>query len=156
MSEHHHSEFEEILAAYPEHAGRPVDQELLGQFIGAAFDRCSCQEMLLARMVEDPATTARLIELTCLTTQVAFGGLPAYLIEDGVPGPASSEFRQLGRASLDGTHTTRFIVCEQMASSQRRDAAHTATDILIGNLHLQVAHDHDRDLTGGGGFPASW
>lgn len=135
-AEHTHSGFE-IPADYPDPAGRPVDHELLGQFVGAAFDGCtSCQDALLTLMVEYPPTTARLVELACVSTNAAFGGLPANLLQDGVPGPASPEFRQLARAGADGANTTMFTICEHMTSTERRHAANTAADILIGNLHL--------------------
>lgn len=130
-ADHHHSGFE----IPPDPAGRPIDHELLGKFVGAAFDRCtSCQNALLTVVVEDPAAIARLVGWTCVSTHAAFGGLPVYLIDDGVPGPATPEFRQLAR--LAGAATAMISACEQMTSYQRRCAVHTAIDILVDNLHL--------------------
>lgn len=127
-ADHHHSSFE-IFSA-----GQPVDHDLLGKFVGAAFDGCSCQGALLTLMVDDPATIAHLVELTCVSSQASFGGLPAYLIDDRLRGPASPEFRQLAR--LHGANTTMVTVCREMTSHQRRCAVHTAVDLLVGNLHL--------------------
>lgn len=111
-AEHHHGRLE--IPAYPDPAGRPVDHELLGQFVGAAFEGCaSCQEALLMLMVEDPATTARLVQWTCVSTQAAFGGLAEYLIRDGVPGPARPEFRQLARAGVEGDTISMVTACSR-------------------------------------------
>jgi len=115
---------------------RPVNRELLGQFVGAAFDSCtSCQDALLTLLVEDPVTTARLVELACVATQMEFGGLPGSLTDEHRPGPASPEFRRLAREGLNGI-TTMFTLCEQMSPAQRRAAANTGADILLGHLIL--------------------
>jgi hypothetical protein len=129
-------------AGYADPAGRVVDHELLGQFVGAAFDGCtSCQDALLTLMVEDAATTARLVELACVATQAMLGGLPASLTQDGASGLASPEFRRLARAGLDGANDAMWRCCEQMTTSQRRAAANTAADTLIGNLSLGRSDD---------------
>lgn len=114
---------------------RPVDHTLLGQFVGAAYDGCpSCQDALLTLVIDDTATTARIVELACVATHSALGGLPASLTEDNTPGPATPEFRRLARAGLDGANTAMFDQCAQMSPTQRRNAANTAADILIGHL----------------------
>lgn len=120
--------------------GRPVDGQLLGQFMGAGFAGCtSCQDALLTLMVEDPATTARLVELACVSTNAMLGGLPANMTDDGVPGFASPEFRRLARAGLDGANDAMFHECEQLTPVERRAAANTAADTLIGHLSMGMS-----------------
>jgi hypothetical protein len=129
---HAHEGFE---IPYDDPAGRPVDHKLLSQFTGAAFDGCtSCQDALLTLIVEDAATTGRLVELACVATSAALGGLPAALTDPDARGLAAPEFRHLARAGLDGANDQMFAQCAQMTSAQRRAAANTAADILIGHL----------------------
>jgi hypothetical protein len=102
--QHDHAGFE-IPATLAGPLGRPVDHDLLGRFVGAGFDGCtSCQDALLTLMVEDPDTTARLVELACVATHGALGGLPASMTDDDAPGLAAPEFRRLARAGLDGAN----------------------------------------------------
>lgn len=131
--EHSHTGFE-IPAGLGDPLGRPVDHELLGQFVGAAFDTCvSCQDALLTLMVEDPATTARLVELACVATHSLLGGLPASLTDEHAPGMAAPEFRRLAHAGLDA-NDAMFAACAQLTSIERRAAANTAADILASQL----------------------
>lgn len=121
--------------------GRPVDHQLLSQFVGAASDGCtSCQDALLTLMTEDAATTARLVEIACVATQSALGGLPGSMTDPFAIGPEAPEFRRIARAGLDGANTALFTACEQLTPPERRAAANTAADILIG--HLQTAAHH--------------
>ncbi|MFE6405161.1 hypothetical protein [Streptomyces alboflavus] len=113
-------------------AGRPVNNELLSAFAGAAFDRCqSCQDVNMTLIVEDSATTARLVELACTTIHAQFGGLPRSLLDDDVPGPAAPPFRRLARAGADGNNAAMFELCEQMTVEDRRAAANTAADFVV-------------------------
>lgn len=115
--------------------GRPVDRKLLGDFVGAAFDGCaSCQDALLTLMVDDAATVTRLVELACLASAEAFGGLPPKLTDPDVPGLAAPEFREMARAGAGGQNTRMLALCEQMTPAQRRAAANTAADLLAGLL----------------------
>lgn len=115
--------------------GRPVDATLLDQYVAAAYDSCtSCQDALLTLLVDDAVTTARLVELACIAVHNALDGLPASMTDENAPGLASREFRLLARAGLDGANTTMFDQCAHMSTPQRRDAANTATDLLIGHL----------------------
>ena len=135
-TDHQHAGFE-IPTDYTDPAGRTINHDLLGQFIGAAYDRCtSCQDAHLTLMVEDAATTARLVELACVATASAFGGLPASMTDDAAPGPSSPEFRRLARAGLDGNNDTMFAECAAMTITQRRAAANTAAGTLVGHLSL--------------------
>jgi hypothetical protein len=140
--DHAHAGFEHG----PDRYGRPVDGELLGQFTGAAFDGCTtCQDALLTRIVDDPPTCARLVELACVATHGAFGGLPASMTDEtSTDGVTSPEFRRLAHAGLDGANDAVFALCAQMTVAERRAAANTAADLLVGHLHL-------RGLPGGGG-----
>lgn len=104
MADHTHRGFEigEATVDASDDA-EPVNYVLLGEFMGAAFDRCtSCQDALTTLIAADPSTTARLVELACVTLQDRFGTLPANMSEDGPPGAAAPEFRRLVRAALDG------------------------------------------------------
>jgi hypothetical protein len=115
--------------------GRPVDQGLLDRFVGAAFDGCTpCQESLLDRMVTDAVTTARLVELACVAVHQALGGLPASLTDELIAGEASPQFRRLARAGLDSRNDAMFRTCQRMTGAQRRAAANSAADLLIGIL----------------------
>jgi hypothetical protein len=117
--------------------GRPVNGALLAEFIGAAFDGCTpCQDAQLTLLADDDATTARLVELACVGTAAQFGGLPDNMTVDGYPGPASPEFRRLARAGLDGGNDTMFTTAAQMTSTERRAAANTAADLLVGQLMM--------------------
>lgn len=111
--------------------GRGVDVELLGAFVGAAVDGCfACQLVLVDDLVADSVTTARLVELACISLDRVFGGLPASALDDREPGPASLEFRRLARAGLfDGDGTYRE--CALMTLTKRREAAYTAVDSLV-------------------------
>lgn len=131
---HDHGGFE-VPADYTDPAGRPVDHALLGQFVGAAFDGCtSCQDALLTLLTEDAPTTARLVELACVVTHAALGGLPANMTTPGVPGLCSPEFRTLAAAGVDGNNAAMFAACERMTAGQRREAANSAADIVVGHL----------------------
>ncbi|WP_144312096.1 hypothetical protein [Actinopolyspora erythraea] len=133
-ADHTHSGFE-IPEDYSDPSGRPVDHPLLAQFVGAAFDGCtSCQDALLTLMIDDAVTTGRLVELACVATQDALGGLPRNMTDHDAPGLASAEFRRLARAGLDGANTAMFDECGQMTATERRAAANSAADILIGQL----------------------
>jgi hypothetical protein len=134
QTHHSHAGFE-IPASLGGPLGRPIDHVLLGRFVGAAFDGCmSCQDPLLTLMIEDPATTARLVELACVTTNAVLGGLPAGLTDEHAPGIAAPEFRRLARAGLDGNNDAMSTACANMTGTERRAAANTAADILIGHL----------------------
>jgi hypothetical protein len=131
---HRHEDFE-IPTDFADPGGRPVDHALLGQLVGTAFDGCTtCQDPLLTLLVEDPATTARLVELACVATHSVLGGLPASMTDDDVPGQTAPEFRRLARAGLDGANDTMFVACGELPTAGRRAAANTALDILIGHL----------------------
>ncbi|MFE3206508.1 hypothetical protein [Embleya sp. NPDC059237] len=121
--------------------GRPVDHVLLGSLVGAAMDGCvSCQDPLLTLLVEDPVTTSRVIELACIATQRAFGGLPASMTEDDVPGLSHPAFRRAARAGLDGANDALFATVGAMSPGDRRGAANTAIDTLAGFLGLAGPH----------------
>lgn len=129
---HGHEGFE---VPFDDPAGRPVDEQLLGEFIGAAFDGCaSCQDALLTLIVESPPTAARLVELACITAETSLGGVPSSLTDPDAPGMASQEFRQLARIGADGNNDRLFAACAEMTPVQRRAAVNTAADILIGHL----------------------
>ncbi|MFE9413901.1 hypothetical protein ACFYN0_34725 [Streptomyces sp. NPDC006704] len=135
-SAHAHQGFE-IPDDFQDLGGRPVDHAMLGELIGAAYDGCtSCQDPLLTLLVEDPTTTARLVELACVSTHAMLGGLPASMTHEGVPGPSNAEFRRMARAGLNGENAAMFRACEQMSPTERRAAANTALDTVVGQLAM--------------------
>ena len=136
MSDHRHVEIE-IPDDYVDPAGRPVDHCLLGEFVGAVFDDCgSCGEALLALLVEDPVTTARLVELACIATRDLIGGVPENLTDTHTTSPIAAEFRSLAYTGLDGGNAAMFEECARMNPSQRRAAASSAAELLINQLSL--------------------
>lgn len=136
---HQHDDLD-LAAGLVDPTGRPVDHRLLGQFMSAAFDGCvSCQDPLLTLLCEDPVTTARLVEVACVSTQLVAGGLPPIMINPGPPGTPGAEFARLARLGADTadlTHAAMFAACEHMTVTERRAAANTAADILIGHMTL--------------------
>jgi hypothetical protein len=133
-TDHDHAGFE-TPDTFTDPMSRPVDYDLLGRFVGAAFDGCTaCQGPLLTSIVQDAATTARLVELACVATQDVLGGLPPGMIDGDAPGLESAEFRRLARTGLDGANDSMFKACDQMTFDERRAAVDTAADILIGHL----------------------
>ncbi|MEU3756399.1 hypothetical protein AB0H17_27170 [Streptomyces olivoreticuli] len=135
-SAHRHEGFE-IPDDFVHPGGRRIDNRLLGDLTGAAFDGCaSCQDPLLTLLVEDATTTARLVELACISTHAMLGGLPASMTDDDAPGQSSPEFRRLARTGLDGATGAMFQECERMTPTERRAAANTALDTLIGQMAI--------------------
>lgn len=125
----------ELFDPGPDPNGRPVNGELLGQFLGAGFDNCtSCQDPLLTLMADDAPTIARLVEVACMAAHSTLGGLPASMTDPDVPGISTLEFRRLAAAGLDGNSDAMFELCAQMTPTERRAAANTAADTLIGYL----------------------
>jgi len=137
MTDHQH-DFP-IPSDYQDPAGRPVDMELLGAFIGAAYDGCTtCQDAEMTRLVTDPATTARLVELACVAIQASLGGLPRNMTDRKAPGMTSQSFRALARAGLDGRNDAMFQACAAMGVPRRREAANDAADLLVGQIAMPL------------------
>lgn len=137
---------------YQDPLGREgIDYSAIHRAMSACYDGCQpCEEQLLAQIMQDAPTAARLVEIACVTMQRVtgrklspavqglFGGLPTNLYKPDVAGEASQPFRQLARAGLGG-HTDRmWAECEQMSPDDRRAAIDTALDLLIG--YLSVTH----------------
>ncbi|BBG20749.1 hypothetical protein RVR_P25 (plasmid) [Actinacidiphila reveromycinica] len=117
--------------------GRPVDHGMLSRLVGAAYDGCTtCQDPLLTLLVEDTATTARVVELACISTDAILGGLPPSMTDDSVPGASSPEFRRLARAGVDGENVAMWQECAAMTPTERRAAVNTALDTLVGFLGI--------------------
>jgi hypothetical protein len=132
--QHDHTGFEipaDVIAAEK----RPVDHGLLGALMGAAIDGCTtCQDPLITLLTEDAATTARVVEMACVWMQQTLGGLPASLTDDNAPGYASLEFRRLARTGLDGSNDAMWQECQEMTPTQRREAANSALDLIVGAM----------------------
>jgi hypothetical protein len=131
---HEHDGFE-FPAGFKDQDAWTVDYGLLSSLIGAAYDRCTtCQDPLLTLLVEDATTTARLVEIGCIMTHHLLGGLPQSMWDPDVPGTSSREFRRLACAGLDGANEEMLTLCQTMTPTERRSAANTAMDQLIGLL----------------------
>lgn len=126
----------------PDAHGRPVDGRLLAEYLGAVIQACnSCQDVHLTLLIEDPATTARLIELACVSMRKLAGGLTPDLLDDAVPGPASPEFRRLARIGSNRNNDQMWAECETMSPTERRAALNTAADLLAGYLTTVILTD---------------
>lgn len=137
--DHAHDGFEIPVEHAGEFAARAVDGKLLSAFVGSAFDGCTtCQDVELTRIVADPPTCARLVELACVMQAAEFGGLPPSLTDSKASGIASQEFRQLARAGLDGNNDALFDACKAMKPTARRKAANTAADLIVGTLDMRA------------------
>ncbi|MGY4969553.1 hypothetical protein ACWGCC_10025 [Streptomyces nigrescens] len=124
--------------------GRPVDQQLLGELLAAAIKGCSgCVDRLLGQVAADSVCVARLVELSRLTVlRVYRGELPSFMTDDDDrSGPGSAELRRLVRAVTAAEPL--FEECEQLTVAERRSAASTALELLVG--HLVVANDGGLD-----------
>jgi hypothetical protein len=136
VCDHRHVEID-IPADYVDPAGRPVDHCLLGQFVSAVFDGCgSCGEALLVLLSEDLVTTARLVELACISTRDVIGGLPDNLTDTRAPSAIAADFRALAHTGLDGGNVAMFEQCARMNLPQRCAAAASAAALLISQLSL--------------------
>ncbi|PCG87390.1 hypothetical protein CIB93_04370 [Streptomyces sp. WZ.A104] len=89
---------------------------------------------MLRFMVEDPATSARTVELACVAVHGQLGGFPPSMTDEDAPGSTSSpEFRRLARAGLDGANGAMFREWERrVAGAERRSTVNTATDTIVG------------------------
>ncbi|MFD7735305.1 hypothetical protein ACFV6F_33595 [Kitasatospora phosalacinea] len=130
-SEHDHRGWN--LEAMPQPGGWQPDSRLFEEVTGAAFAAClSCQDMALTLLVEDAVTTARLVELACGAIIELVGDMPPELTDPAAPGHASPEFRRLARAGLGASTDGMYRECELMTTAERRAAANTALDTLVG------------------------
>ena len=121
------------LEGVPQPAGWQADSLLFEEVTGAAFEGCtSCQDMALTLLVEDAVTTARLVELACGAIIDLVGDLPASQVDPDEPGDASQEFRRLARAGRGETTDGIYQECGLMTPAERRAAANTALDTLVG------------------------
>ncbi|MEU5157774.1 MULTISPECIES: hypothetical protein [Actinomycetes] len=117
----------------PQPGGWQADSKLFEELTGAAFEGCTtCQDVLLTLLVEDSVTTARLVEMACGAIIDLEGELPASQVDPDAPGEASREFRRLARAGLGTSTDGMYRECGQMTPAERRAAANTALDTLVG------------------------
>ncbi|MFE7747064.1 hypothetical protein, partial [Nocardia sp. NPDC057455] len=102
-------------------------------------DGCGpCQDETRNRITRHSPSTARLVELACIAVAEQLGGLPRNLTERGVPGLASEEFRSLARAGCDGHSDALYAACAALNDEQRRAAADSAGDLLVGMMSLST------------------
>lgn len=112
---------------------------LVAQLYDATLDQCAqCRQQLLALAAQDPSTTGVLAGWARLTTSETYGELPWILLEGAesadAPFQPSAAFRSiaaeynhlgLGPAGL-------YAVCDALSDDERRQAAETALEILVG------------------------
>jgi hypothetical protein len=138
MPEHKHGD--DFHAEPEDFADRPVNTVLLGNLTGASLDGCQpCQKEMLAVLAEDPATTARLVSVACISIMGLFGGLPASLVDPKAPGLASPEFRKIAAAGVDIQDTGLAVqrmwnTAAAMTHEQRWSAGDSALDLMAGML----------------------
>ncbi|GLW54690.1 hypothetical protein [Kitasatospora phosalacinea] len=77
-------------------------------------------------------TTARLVELACGAIIELVREMPSALTDPGVPGAAGPEFRRLARGGQGATTDGVYRACELMTTPERRGAANTTLDTLVG------------------------
>ncbi|MFE5325455.1 hypothetical protein ACFRCG_03415 [Embleya sp. NPDC056575] len=87
-------------------------------------------------LVEAAVSTAWVVEMACVAARLAFGALPASMTDDHAPGPSHPAFRRAARAGLDGAHEGLLAAIVAMPREDRRAAADTALDTLVGFLGL--------------------
>lgn len=134
-TDHDHSGFEPP-AGYTDPEGRTIDNDLLGRVVGAGFDGCRpCETVVMDQLVQDPTSTARLVELACVAVASLLGGLPRNMAHDA-GGLSSPVFKRLARAGLNGRNGAVYDEAEQLTVEQRRAAADTALDTLVGQLGM--------------------
>jgi hypothetical protein len=123
-------------ARHPAPGEATIDFELIGSLVGVAFDGCTtCQDPLLTLLVEDAASTTRLVELACVATAAQLGGLPPSMHDvDHSGGLTPMPFRRLAGAGLDGQAAAMYRVAEEMSVQDRRVAANCALDTLVGMM----------------------
>ncbi|MFD5030015.1 hypothetical protein ACFWM0_06255 [Streptomyces sp. NPDC058405] len=117
--------------------GRAVNEALLAALTGAAVNGCAgCVERLLDEVAAEPACVARLVGVARLTAmRLDRGELPRFMTDDDdSSGPAAPEFKRLVRAVTAAEPVTE--VCERMTAGERRAAAGSAIEMLVGHLTL--------------------
>ncbi len=116
--------------------------------MGAAIGGCTeCVPRLLEQVADEPACVGRLVELTRLfSIRMNRGELPGFMTDDDDPsGPAAPEFKRLVRAVTAAEPVA--MLCEQMTGAERRAAAGTAIEMLIGQLKVTISTGSDDSKT---------
>ncbi|MEU8543061.1 hypothetical protein AB0C52_24265 [Streptomyces sp. NPDC048717] len=142
MGEHEHKQV--ALPGGPvDSEGRAVNEPLLAALTGAAVSGCTeCVQRLLDEAAAEPACVARLVEVARLIAiRTNRGELPGFMTDSDTSGPVGPEFKRLVRAVTAAEPVT--VVCEQMTGAERRSAAGTAIEMLVGQL--AVAHSSGFD-----------
>jgi hypothetical protein len=128
-----------VPAHYVDPSGRPVDHHLLARFFGALLDGCGmCAEVLLVLLAEDAVTTARLVELCCISSRNCADGRGGQLADTDAAGTVSAPFMELAAAGFVGGSVALARCCERMSSAERRSAAASAMTVLIHQLSIDL------------------
>jgi hypothetical protein len=121
-------------------AGRPVDHQLLAQLLGAILDECGlCTELLLVMLAEDALTTARLVELCCISAREQHDTTSPHtapdIFGDTTPLPAQiTQFLELTQAGLSSGSAALERRCREITPNQRRAVASYAMTVLVDQL----------------------
>jgi hypothetical protein len=111
-----------------------VDIALISRLVGAAYDGCNkCVKKGLDRIVDDPPTTVRLVELACQAVRTLLEGLPTGALQATVPRRSSTDMCCI----TTGFRLTRrclYDAVDKMDGPARRATAATALDIIVGDL----------------------
>lgn len=128
----------------PDPERRPVNLELLGALMGAALEFPSgclpCQAKHLDDLAADGPTTARLAEIALMMISEAFGGIPSNTARVSVDG-GDAEFARMVAAGLEGQGAAVFELAEGMPPAERRRAASTALDTVVGFLMTSAMNE---------------
>jgi hypothetical protein len=126
-----------VPAHYVDPSGRPVDHLLLARVFGAVLDGCGmCAELSLVLLAEDALTTARLVELCCISSRERESSLAAQLADTDAAGTASAQFLELAAAGFVSGSAALTQRCQRMSATERRSAAASAMTVLIHQLSL--------------------
>ncbi|HEY1971773.1 MAG TPA: hypothetical protein VGH89_27705 [Pseudonocardia sp.] len=111
-----------------------MDHQLLARLLGAMLDGCGlCAELLLVMLAEDALTTARLVELCCMSAREQ-GGINGRSAHPNTSATPSAWFRELAEAGVARGSAVLSRRCQQMTPDQRREVASDDMTVLIHQL----------------------
>lgn len=126
----------EPFPAPPDPDGRPVDITAMGEFIGAAYDKCMpCQKVIAVTIVNtSPDTVARFVEVACMMIADKLGGVPPAMTDPRADSITPVPFRELARRGADGGNATMYAYAHTMTVPDRLEALDAAADFIAFHL----------------------
>jgi hypothetical protein len=98
------------------------------------LDGCSlCAELLLVMLAVDSLTTARLVDLCCISAR-GQGGIISWHADSDTSADPSVQFWELAEAGVTSGSAALSWRCQQMTPDQRREVASCAMAVLIQQL----------------------